>query len=193
MARRKDFGNDLFTEEDRPEQALFQFWSTAQLAAAIVGFDLATNWQCHRCLIRARKELVPNLGNAAEMALSLEKYDRAYVFALAALKVSKPEVTTPDEPVGPAVWEKNKKRLARARAAVGKDSSEAGAVPRNVGKRLLASFRSCCRENTSKDQAKRRSLERSECGNTQNKRQHFAIDDTLRWHSMLQCVGTDNK
>jgi hypothetical protein len=116
MAEGREDGNELFREHKSLDEAQFRYWGTAQLAAAVVEFDEVTNGRYHVHARGARKELVLNLGNAAEMALGGDYWDRALVFASAAVKLAG-EGSSQD--VGEAVREKNKRRVERARSGAG--------------------------------------------------------------------------
>ncbi|KAJ2932230.1 hypothetical protein H1R20_g4848, partial [Candolleomyces eurysporus] len=115
MAKGREDGNELFREHKGLDEAQFKYWGTAQLAAAVVEFDEVTNGRYHAHARGARKELVLNLGNAAEMALGREYWERALVFASAAAKLAEEKKGGSSEEVGEAVLEKNKRRVERAR------------------------------------------------------------------------------
>ncbi|RXW17300.1 hypothetical protein EST38_g8551 [Candolleomyces aberdarensis] len=115
MAQGREDGNELFREHKGLDEAQLRYWGTAQLAAVVVEFDEVTNGRYHVHARGARKELVLNLGNAAEMALGRQYWERALVFASAAVKLAEERKGGSSEEVGEAVLEKNKRRVERAR------------------------------------------------------------------------------
>jgi hypothetical protein len=131
LGQRREDGNRQFRVAHHLEEARFQYWGAAQLAAALIELDEVTNGRytvgATSLKGRARKELILSLGNAAEMALGLEYWDRALVFASGAVKVaqdngmvdSSGRVVKPEEDViGDAVHEKNKRRVDRAKMGI---------------------------------------------------------------------------
>ncbi|KAF6757661.1 hypothetical protein DFP72DRAFT_845614 [Ephemerocybe angulata] len=116
LFQRRQDGNKEVRDKKKFDFACFEYWSAAQLAAAIVEFDEVTNGKYQDLVVGVRKELVLNLGNAAEMALVLKYFDRALVFASASVKIS--EALTGNDAIDINVIEKNRRRIDRAQAAI---------------------------------------------------------------------------
>ncbi|TEB13593.1 hypothetical protein FA13DRAFT_1805737 [Coprinellus micaceus] len=112
VAERRETGNDIFRRKKRLDDARFEYWSAAELAAALVEFDDVSNGKYAELLAGMRKELVLNLGNAAEMSLGQGYFDRALVFTSAAVRLA--ERCAGKDDVGQSVIEKNKRRVTRA-------------------------------------------------------------------------------
>lgn len=105
--------NEQFRAKARIPLARFQYWTIAQLAAAVVEFDEVTGGKYHEAAIGARKELVINLGNAAEMSLGQAYFDRALVFSSAAVKYEA-RCSGRDE-IETSLAQKNVRRVRRAK------------------------------------------------------------------------------
>ncbi|KAJ2932232.1 hypothetical protein H1R20_g4842, partial [Candolleomyces eurysporus] len=131
LSDRREDGNRQFRTQRHLEEARFQYWGAAQLAAALIEFDEVTNGKYTSDAAslkgKASKELVLSLGNAAEMALGQEYWDRALVFAAGAVKVAEDHgmvdtsgraVKPEEDVIGEAVHEKNKRRVERAKAGI---------------------------------------------------------------------------
>lgn len=112
VAERRETGNDIFRNKKKLDDARFEYWSAAELAAALVEFDDVSNGKYAELLAGMRKELVLNLGNAAEMSLGQGYFDRALVFASAAVRSA--ERCAGKDDVGQSVIEKNERRVRRA-------------------------------------------------------------------------------
>jgi hypothetical protein len=105
------------------EHACFAYKSAAELAAALVNFDEATQGLYQKELMGARREQVLCLGNAAEMALGQGIYDRGLCYATAAVQCAE-TLPTDDSPDGVdiSIREKNRRRVARAMAGISEES-----------------------------------------------------------------------
>jgi hypothetical protein len=112
VTARREKGHKRYRENDVAYAAV-AYSTGAELAAALVAFDRATNGKWADSIRGAHKELVLCLGNAAELALVLKKYRRALVFALGA--VSAAENLPPHDRVDENIRQKNQRRVERAR------------------------------------------------------------------------------
>ncbi|KAL4078893.1 hypothetical protein V8B97DRAFT_1881362, partial [Scleroderma yunnanense] len=90
------------------------FTCSAELAAALIAFDIHTEGQYSDHVRGARKELVIALGNASEVALKQKRYLEAESFALGAISVGENVPTS--EGLDPALSDKNQRRVRKARA-----------------------------------------------------------------------------
>ncbi|TEB13599.1 hypothetical protein FA13DRAFT_1805743 [Coprinellus micaceus] len=88
LAKRREKGNARFRDDKDFNEARFEYWSAEKLAAALVDFDEVTKGKYSRVVQGARKELVLNLGNSAEMSMGLQYFDRALVFAAKAVQIA---------------------------------------------------------------------------------------------------------
>ena len=122
LAERREKGNASFRDDKDLNEARFEYWSAAQLAAALVEFDEVTEGKYSRVVQGARKELVLNLGNAAEMSLGLQYFDRALVFAAKAVQVA--GTCSGLDEVDQKVREKNERRVKRAEECVATQRDE---------------------------------------------------------------------
>jgi hypothetical protein len=116
VTERREVGHKRIREENEADFAGFAYSSAAELAAAIVAFDTATNKKYKDLIRGVRKELVLCLGNSSEMALTLRQYQRALNFALGA-GISAQNLPTEDA-IDSGIIEKNKRRAERARAGI---------------------------------------------------------------------------
>ncbi|KAI0783726.1 hypothetical protein C8Q75DRAFT_795269 [Abortiporus biennis] len=93
----------------------------AELAAALIEFDEVTNKRWTKFIRGATRELVMDLGNAAEMCIRRKQYDSAFVFALLADKTGRdaPE----GEDLATETIQKNQRRLAEARKMLSVDGN----------------------------------------------------------------------
>ncbi|KAJ7255269.1 hypothetical protein C8J57DRAFT_1437127 [Mycena rebaudengoi] len=116
VGEHREKGNKRMRVDNEIDYAGFAYCSAAELAAALVAFDTATASRHAQCIRGVRKQLVLCLGNAAEMALGLQKNGRALQFALAAGAATEnlPETDAVDE----SVKTKNQRRVDRARGTV---------------------------------------------------------------------------
>lgn len=100
-----------------PFRARFDYRTTAELAAAVVALDDATQGRWRSKVRGVRKELVLCLGNAAEMSNRLRDYKAALSFALAAEHVCR-NMPEGEEPIPEDTLSKNARRLERARSNI---------------------------------------------------------------------------
>lgn len=113
---RKDEGLRRFKDAKEADYACVAYFTAAELAAALVAFDDATQGAYSLQLAGVRRDLVLCLGNAAQMALNLKHHDRALCYAAAAVEYVKVLPTDEgSEAVSAAIREKNQYRLNRAR------------------------------------------------------------------------------
>jgi hypothetical protein len=120
---RREVGHKRFRKGEDLEHACFAYESAAELAAALVNFDEATQGLYQKELMGARREQVLCLGNAAEMALGQGIYDRGLCYATAAVQCAE-TLPTDDSPDGVdvSIREKNRRRVARAMAGILEES-----------------------------------------------------------------------
>lgn len=121
LAERKAMGTKQLRENKALDHARFEYWSAAILAAALAEFDDVSNGRYHDLLAGVRKDLVLNLGNAAEMALGQEYFDRALVFASASVNIA--EKLSAGDAVDAALLNKNKRRVRRAKDGISRQHS----------------------------------------------------------------------
>ncbi|KAJ6616435.1 hypothetical protein B0H10DRAFT_2036985 [Mycena sp. CBHHK59/15] len=114
VTERREQGHKRIKQDNEMDYAGFAYSSAAELAAALVAFDTATDGKHAECIRGVRKELILCLGNAAEMALGLNQKGRALEFALAAGSAGQnlPETDAVDD----SILAKNRRRVERARA-----------------------------------------------------------------------------
>lgn len=113
LTARRETGHKRIREEDEMDFAGFAYSSGAELAAALVAFDVASKGEWEAQIRGARKELVLCIGNAAEMALGLQRYRQALNYALGAVSAAKE--LPPHDVVEDTVKAKNGRRVDRAR------------------------------------------------------------------------------
>lgn len=116
LGERKEMGNKAYRERRRLQEARVEFWCAAQLAAALIDFDKVSEGKYAGLIAGTKKALVLNLGNAAEMSLGQEYFDRALVFASSALKIA--EGCQGKDAVETTVLEKNERRVRRAEEGI---------------------------------------------------------------------------
>jgi len=92
------------------------FATSAELAAALVAFDMHTEGAYSDEARGARKQLVIALGNASQMALDLGHYQRALHYGCAAVMAA--ENIHMEEGLDPAVNERNQRRVEQANAGL---------------------------------------------------------------------------
>ncbi|EIW83564.1 hypothetical protein CONPUDRAFT_142239 [Coniophora puteana RWD-64-598 SS2] len=114
ILERLDTGRDY--AEDTKNYACVIFMSAAELAAAVVALDEHTEGRYMAEARGARKQLVIALGNASQMALKLEHYQKALRLADAAIGVA--ENIPAEENLNPEITEKNKRRASQATAGL---------------------------------------------------------------------------
>ena len=119
ITSQREVGHTRFRVDHDLEYACFAYTAAAELAAALVAFDNATQGTYRMEIMGVRREQVLCLGNAAEMALGQEFYDRALCYATAAVQCTKtlPTEEGPDG-VDVSIREKNIRRVARAIAGL---------------------------------------------------------------------------
>ena len=123
ITSRREVGHKRFRNDHDLEHACFAYTAAAELAAALVTFDNTTQGTYRMEIMGVRREQVLCLGNAAEMALGQEFYDRALCYATAAVQCTEslPTNKGPDG-VDVSIREKNNRRVARAMAGLGDES-----------------------------------------------------------------------
>lgn len=94
------------------EYARFLYVSAAELASAIVDFDVATKQLRTHSIPEIYKLLVICLGNAAEVSLRLGQPERALGYAMSAIQVG--ENAPPCQAVDESLMKKNKRRKEAA-------------------------------------------------------------------------------
>ncbi|RDB30501.1 hypothetical protein Hypma_007254 [Hypsizygus marmoreus] len=110
---RREVGHRRIRGDGEVEYAGFAYSSAAELAAALVAFDVATKSKYRDVVRGVRKELVLCLGNAAEMALVAQQYERALNYALGANFGA--ENLPPLDAVDEEIVGKNQRRAERAK------------------------------------------------------------------------------
>ncbi len=90
-----------------------------ELAAALVVFDEATDGRWSSSVRGARKDLVLNLGNVAEMSIRAKNFESALGFALEAC--SRWQSAPSSEAIPRSTLEKNERRVAEARRRINAD------------------------------------------------------------------------
>ncbi|GJE85400.1 hypothetical protein PsYK624_014790 [Phanerochaete sordida] len=120
VARRAAFQRDKVRKDVRsaPYSARSDYRKLAELAAAAVALDGATRGRFHAKVAAMRKELVLCLGNTAEMSNRLRDFGAAEVYALVAQEAA--SAAPAGEAIAEEVLAKNTKRLATARAGLGR-------------------------------------------------------------------------
>lgn len=113
----RELGHKRIKRDNEMDFAGFAYSCAAELAAALVAFDEATDGKYRDLLHGARKELVLCLGNAAEMAIGIKHFKRALSFATGAVEAAK-NLPARDQ-VEETVIAKNLRRVDRARAGLG--------------------------------------------------------------------------
>jgi len=127
VTARREEGHSRFKSKEL-DYACLAYTTAAELAAALIAFDEATtgvttngfdskyHGKYSQQLLGVRKELVLCLGNAAEMCLGLQKYERALPLAMAATDAVSglPMVDTLDA-VDESIRAKNLRRVERAK------------------------------------------------------------------------------
>ncbi|EIW76609.1 hypothetical protein CONPUDRAFT_157793 [Coniophora puteana RWD-64-598 SS2] len=114
--------DDLVANLPRTEEsACAAFVNAAELGAALDALDAHTRGLYTADVRGARRKLVVALGNAAQMALRLEKWRYAYSYALGAVTAA--EKIPPEENLGADIMAKNKQRLNTAEAHLQLDGS----------------------------------------------------------------------
>ncbi|KAJ8517784.1 hypothetical protein ONZ45_g5035 [Pleurotus djamor] len=113
VAPRREMGTK-FMKEGNLDWAASTYASSAELAAAILAFDEATDGKWSHHLAGAREEIVKSLGNASEMAFQRRKYRRALRFATGAVSIA--EAAPSSKPINPALVMKNKRRMEASSA-----------------------------------------------------------------------------
>lgn len=88
ITARRERGHKRFREEEL-DFAGFAYSSAAELAAAVVSFNIASKGKYKDFARGAAKELILCLGNAAEMALGLGQYGKALPLAVGAVESEK--------------------------------------------------------------------------------------------------------
>jgi hypothetical protein len=116
---RREVGHKRFRKDNDLGYACFAYITAAELAAALVTFNNATQGLYQEEISGAGREQVLCLGNAAEMALGQDLYERALCYATAAVQCAEslPAIDGP-EGVGVSIREKNHRRVARAMAGI---------------------------------------------------------------------------
>lgn len=118
ITMRRETGHERFRKTEL-DHACFAYCAAAELAAALVAFDVVTKGSYSQHLEGARREQVLCMGNAAEMALGLGEHERALYFALGAVDVAR---GLPDkgglDAVDEGIKAKNLRRVERARSGL---------------------------------------------------------------------------
>jgi hypothetical protein len=114
ITSRREVGHRRFRKENDLDHACFAYKTAAELAAALVYFNKATQGLYQQEVSGAGREQVLCLGNAAEMALGLELYDRALCYATAAVQCAE-SLPTDDsaDGVDVSIRDKNHRRVVR--------------------------------------------------------------------------------
>lgn len=112
----REKGHRRFRVNKKLNYAYFAYVTAAELAAALLAFEEATEGAYSGDVEGVRRELVLSLGNGAEMALGLQQYERALTLAASSVEVAQvlPEDGIPDAVEG-VIKEKNRRRVQRAR------------------------------------------------------------------------------
>ncbi|KIM42138.1 hypothetical protein M413DRAFT_444606 [Hebeloma cylindrosporum] len=115
VTARREKGHKRFRVDKELDYAYIAYLTAAELAAALVAFDVATKGAYSVDVQGVRKELVLSLGNGAEMALGLEQYERALALAARSVEAAQvlPEDDSPDA-VESHIKDKNRRRVQRA-------------------------------------------------------------------------------
>lgn len=124
VTARRELGHKRIRKNNEMDYACLAYVTAAELAAALIAFDVATAGKYAASIVGMRRELVLCLGNAAEMALGLHQYRRALAYATGANQsaTSLPSKTGADA-VDDAIREKNIRRVDRARSALSRSST----------------------------------------------------------------------
>ncbi|TEB13965.1 hypothetical protein FA13DRAFT_1748169 [Coprinellus micaceus] len=107
LSERREIGNEAFRRDKQLHDARVEYWSAAQLGAALVEFDQVSNGKYTNLISGSKKELALCLGNAAEMSLGQEYFDRAFA-----------EGGSGKDEVSQSVREKNERRINRAKEGI---------------------------------------------------------------------------
>lgn len=113
VTARRETGHKRIRKDNEMDHAGFAYSSGAELAASLVAFDVASKGEWEAQIRGARKELVLCLGNAAEMALGIQRYRQALKCALGAVNAA--QELSPHDAVDETVKAKNTRRVERAR------------------------------------------------------------------------------
>ncbi|KDR68426.1 hypothetical protein GALMADRAFT_231393 [Galerina marginata CBS 339.88] len=117
VTARREAGHKRIRKDNEMDYACIAYFTAAELAAALIAFDVATEGNYSQQLAGVRRELVLCLGNGAEMALGLQHYDRASYLATASVEAANdlPNDNSLDA-VDETIRAKNHRRVERARA-----------------------------------------------------------------------------
>jgi len=120
----REVGHQRFRKEKDLGHAHFAYATAAELAAAMVNFNNASQGMYQEELSGVQREQVLCLGNAAEMAHCQGFYDLALCYATAAVQCAEslPTDSSPDG-VDVSVREKNRRRVERALECISAESS----------------------------------------------------------------------
>lgn len=124
VTARREVGHKRFRVDSDLGHAYFAYASAAELAAALIAFNNATQGLYLEEISGAKREQVLCLGNAAEMALGQGLYDRALCCATAAVQSAEslPIDNSPDG-VDVSIRDKNFRRILRATTGISAQSS----------------------------------------------------------------------
>ncbi|KAJ3488908.1 hypothetical protein NLJ89_g11577 [Agrocybe chaxingu] len=120
VTARREEGHKRFREKEEMDYACIAYFTAAELAAALVAFDRATDGLYRNNIAGMRREVVLCLGNAAEMALLLKQFQRALYLATGSVEAAErlPSSGGPDS-IDKSITEKNQRRVERARVGLG--------------------------------------------------------------------------
>jgi hypothetical protein len=124
ITARREVGHKRLRKDNDFEHACFAYKTAAELAGALVTFNKVTQGLFQQEISGAGREQVLCLGNAAEMALGQEIYDRALCYATASVQCAEtlPTDNSPDG-VDISIRDKNCRRVARAMAGISEEFS----------------------------------------------------------------------
>lgn len=105
------------------DYACLAYVTAAELAAALISFDVATAGEYANNVVGMREELVLCLGNAAEMALGLHQYRRALVYATGAVQAAVSLSKTGPDAVDDVIKTKNTRRVDHTRSALSQSTA----------------------------------------------------------------------
>lgn len=112
VTTRRETGHKRFRDGEL-DYAGFAYSTAAELAAAVIAFNIASKGKYKDFSRGAAKELILCMGNAAEMALGLEQYAKAFLLGVGAVESEKH--LTAQDTVDESVKAKNRRRIDRAR------------------------------------------------------------------------------
>ena len=119
LTKRRELGHKRFRIDGEIDFAMQAYSTAAELAVSLIMFDHVADGGYKNQLEGVRRELVLCLGNAAEMGLGHEKYERALYYALAAVEYAENLPLDADaDAVDATIREKNRRRVVRARDAL---------------------------------------------------------------------------